>query len=108
GRRRPIPITGSEFTCEVDTVVLALGYWPDPLIGETTSGLETRKWGLIVVDEETGQTSREGVFAGGDNIRGPDLVVTALADGVRAAQAIDAYLRRQPVEPVEEEVPEPA
>ncbi|HHH42188.1 MAG TPA: hypothetical protein ENK56_09335, partial [Chloroflexi bacterium] len=108
GRRRPIPITGSEFILEVDTVVLALGYWPDPLIGETTPGLETRKWGLIVADEETGRTSREGVFAGGDNIRGPDLVVTALADGVRAAEAIDAYLQGQRMETVEEKIPEPA
>ncbi len=108
GRRRPIPITGSEFILEVDTVVLALGYWPDPLIGETTPGLKTRKWGLIVADEETGRTSREGVFAGGDNIRGPDLVVTALADGVRAAEAIDAYLQGQRMETVEEEIPEPA
>ena len=92
GRRRPIPIEGSNFTMEVDNVVLAIGFWPDPLIGETTPGLKTHKWGLIVVDPETGATSREGVFAGGDAVRGPDLVVDAMADGHRAANSIHKYL----------------
>ncbi len=95
GRPRPEPIEGSEFVMDVDTVVLAIGYWPDPIIGETTPGLETRKWGLIVADPETGATSREGVFAGGDNVTGPDLVVTAMAAGRRAARSIDAYLRER-------------
>jgi glutamate synthase (NADPH/NADH) small chain len=76
-----------------DTVVLALGYWPDPTMGETTPGLETRKHGLIVIDEETGATSRPGVYAGGDAVSGPDLVVTAMRGGRRAADAIDAYLK---------------
>jgi glutamate synthase (NADPH/NADH) small chain len=93
GRPRPEPIEGSEFVMDVDTVVLAIGYWPDPTLGETTPGLETRKWGLIVADPETGATSREGVFAGGDNVTGPDLVVTAMAAGRKAAKSIDAYLR---------------
>ncbi len=93
GRRRPIPIEGSNFTIEVDTAILALGYWPDPTIGETTPGLETRKWGLIVTDPETGATTRPGVFAGGDAVTGPDLVVTAMVAGRRAAAAIDDYLR---------------
>ncbi len=75
GRRRPVPIEGSNFTVLADTVILALGYWPDPLIGKTTPGLETKKYGLIVVDAETGATSRPGVFAGGDDVTGPDLVV---------------------------------
>ncbi len=92
GRRRPIPIEGSNFIVEVDTVVLAIGFWPDPLIGETTPGLKTHKWGLIVVDPETCQTSREGIFAGGDAIRGPDRVVDAMADGRRAAEHIHRYL----------------
>jgi glutamate synthase (NADPH/NADH) small chain len=92
GRRRPIPIEGTEFTIPVDTVILAIGYWPDPLIGETTPGLETRDWGLIVVDEETQATTREGVFAGGDDVVGPDLVVTAVAQGRRAAEAMHEYL----------------
>jgi glutamate synthase (NADPH/NADH) small chain len=93
GRRRPIPIEGSNFTVEVDSVVLALGYWPDPLIGETTPDLETHNWGLIVTDAETGKTSREGIYAGGDAVTGPDLVVTAVLAGRNSADAIDAYLK---------------
>ncbi|MFQ6016073.1 MAG: NADPH-dependent glutamate synthase [Anaerolineae bacterium] len=93
GRRRPVPIEGSEFTVEVDTVVLAIGFWPDPLLGETTPGLETKKWGLIIADEETGRTSKEGVFAAGDNVHGPDLVVTAMAAARKAAAAMDEYLQ---------------
>ncbi len=95
GRRRPIPIEGSEFVMEVDLVVLALGYWPDPLIGKTTPGLETHKWGLIKADPETGATSLEGVYAGGDNVTGPDLVVTAAAAGRTAAEAMDRYLTKK-------------
>jgi glutamate synthase (NADPH) small chain len=93
GRRRPVPIEGSNFTVEADTAVLALGYWPDPILGETTPNLETRNWGLIVADQETGATSRPGVFAGGDAVTGPELVVTAMVAGRRAAAAIDVYLR---------------
>lgn len=92
GRRRPVPIEGSNFTVEADTVVLALGYWPDAEIGESTPGLEVRDWGLIVVNPDTGATSRPGVFAGGDGVTGPDLVVTAMAAGRRAARSIDGYL----------------
>jgi glutamate synthase (NADPH/NADH) small chain len=92
GRRRPVPIEGSNFTVEADTVVLALGYWPDPLIGDTTKKLETHKWGLIVADPDTGETSKPGVFAGGDAVTGPDLVVTAMRSGRRAADAIDEFL----------------
>ncbi len=92
GRRRPVPVEGSEYEVEVDDVILAIGFWPDPLMGETTPELETRKWGLVVVDEETGRTSRPEIFAGGDNVTGPALVNTALGAGKRAAQAIDEYL----------------
>jgi len=92
GRRRPIPIEGSNFLVEADTAILSLGYWPDPVIGESTPGLETHKYGLIVTDVITGATSRPGVFAGGDAVTGPDLVVTAMAAGRRAAEAIDRYL----------------
>jgi glutamate synthase (NADPH/NADH) small chain len=95
GRRRPVPIAGSEFEMEVDTVVLALGYRADKLLQTTTPGLEADKWGLLTVDPETGGTSRPGVFAGGDNVRGPDLVVDAVVDAKRAAAAIDEYLRRK-------------
>ena len=93
GRRRPVPIEGSEFLIEADTAILALGYWPDPIIGETTPGLETRNWGMIVIDKANGATSREGVYAGGDAVTGPDLVVTATAAGRKAAASIDKYLR---------------
>ena len=93
GRRRPVPIAGSEFEMEVDTVVLALGYRADKLLEATTPGLQADKWGLLTVDSETGRTSRPGVFAGGDNVRGPDLVVDAVVDAKRAAAAMDEYLR---------------
>ena len=93
GRRRPVPIEGSNFIVEADTAVLALGYWPDPVLGETTPNLETHDWGLIVADGKTGATSRPGVFAGGDVVTGPDLVVTAMVAGRKAAAAIDAYLQ---------------
>jgi glutamate synthase (NADPH/NADH) small chain len=95
GRPRPVPIAGSEYEMEVDTVVLALGYRADKLLQTTTPGLEADKKGLLVTDPETGRTSRSGVFAGGDNVRGPDLVVDAAADAKVAAAAIDEYLRRK-------------
>ena len=97
GRRRPVPVEGSNFIVEADTAVLALGYWPDPVIGETTPGLNTRDYGLIVVDKETGATSRPGVFAGGDGVTGPDLVVTAMVAGRKAAAGIDEYLKQEKV-----------
>jgi glutamate synthase (NADPH/NADH) small chain len=92
GRRKPVPIEGSNFIVEADTAILALGYWPDPIIGETTPDLKTHKYGLLVVDCETMATSRPGVFAGGDDVTGPDLVVTAMVAGRKAAAGIDAYL----------------
>jgi len=95
GRRKPVPIEGSNFIVEADTAILALGYWPDPIIGETTPGLETHNWGLIVVDKETGATTRPGVFAGGDDVTGPDLVVTAMVAGRKAAAGIHQYLQRK-------------
>ena len=76
----------------MDDVILAIGFWPDPLLGKTTPELETHKWGLIVVDKETGQTSRPEIFAGGDDVTGPSLVNTALAAGKRAATAMIKYL----------------
>ena len=92
GRRRPEPIPGSEFTLAVDIVVLAIGYEPDDLLEKTTPGLRTTNWKTVRVDEDF-QTTRQGVFAGGDNVNGADLVVTAMADGRRAAIAIDNYLQ---------------
>jgi glutamate synthase (NADPH/NADH) small chain len=92
GRRRPVPIEGSNFTVDASTAILALGYWPDPVIGETTPDLETHRWGLFVVDPDTGETSRPGVYAGGDDVTGPDLVVTAMVAGRKSAAAIDKFL----------------
>jgi glutamate synthase (NADPH/NADH) small chain len=92
GRRRPLPVRGSEFLVEADTAILALGYNPNPIIGATTPGLKTHKWGLIITDPETGATSRMGVFTGGDVVTGPNLVVTAMVAGRKAATTIDAYL----------------
>jgi glutamate synthase (NADPH/NADH) small chain len=92
GRRRPVVVPDSEFTIKADTVVLAVGYWADPLIAETTPELKAAKDGEILADQETGITSRPGVFAGGDSVRGADLVVTAVADGKAAARAIHEYL----------------
>ena len=87
-----MPVDGTNFIVEADSAILALGYWPDPTIGDATPDLETHKWGLIVVDPETGATSIPGVYAGGDGVHGPDLVVTAVAAGRRAARAIDDFL----------------
>lgn len=95
GRRKPVPVEGSNFIVEADTAVLALGYWPDPTIGETTPGLETKNWGLFVIDKSTGATSRPGVFAGGDAVTGPDLVVTAMVAGRKAASGIHKYLQQK-------------
>jgi glutamate synthase (NADPH) small chain len=93
GRRKPVPVEGSNFIVECDTAVLALGYWPDPILGKTTPNLEVHDWGLITADKKMGSTSRPGVFSGGDCVTGPDIVVTAMAAGRRAAWAMDEYLK---------------
>ena len=92
GRRRPVPIEGSEFVLEVDTVVIAIGNSPNPLIRKTTPEIETRKWGEIAVEGETLKTSKRGVFAGGDIVRGAATVILAMGDGRQAARSIDDYL----------------
>ncbi|MEE8347432.1 MAG: NADPH-dependent glutamate synthase [Dehalococcoidia bacterium] len=94
GRPRPVPIIGSEFELEADTVVIAIGYKVERLLFQTTTDLEATDWGTVSADEG-GCTSRVGVFAAGDNVRGADLVVTALADAKRAAAAIHEYLREE-------------
>jgi glutamate synthase (NADPH/NADH) small chain len=95
GRRRPIPVKGSEFIIPADAVAIAIGYGADPLVPQTTSGLKSDRKALIHIDN-SGRTSRPGVFAGGDNVNGADLVVTALADGRRAADAISEYISSLP------------
>ncbi len=92
GRRRPVPVEGSNFVVPTDVVICALGYGMDRLIEKATPGLKTDKWGQIIADKETGATSLPGVYAGGDNVTGADLVVTAMAAGRRAAAAMDKYL----------------
>lgn len=94
GRRRPVKIPGSEFTMDVDCVIMALGTSPNPLIKNTTKGLETQKWGGIITEEETGLTSREGVYAGGDAVTGAATVILAMGAGKNAAKAIDDYLSK--------------
>ena len=93
GRRRPVPVEGSEFTLDVDTVVIAIGTSPNPLIKSTTKGLEVNRKGGIVVEEATGATSREGVYAGGDAVTGAATVISAMGAGKAAAAAIDEYLK---------------
>ena len=93
GRRRPIVKEGSEFVIETDVAVVALGTTPNPLIPSTTIGLETRKNGTVVADEETGKTVKEAVWAGGDVVTGSATVISAMGAGKRAAASIDAYLK---------------
>ena len=92
GRRRPIEKAGSEFDIPVDCVIMSIGTSPNPLIKSTTKGLETQKWGGIIVAEDTGLTSREGVYAGGDAVTGAATVILAMGAGKTAATSIDEYL----------------
>ena len=92
GRRRPVEVPGSEFTMELDTVIMSLGTSPNPLISSTTEGLETNKWKCIVAEESNGQTSKEGVYAGGDAVTGAATVILAMGAGKAAAKGIDEYL----------------
>ena len=92
GRRRPVEVEGSDFTIEVDTVIMALGTSPNPLISATTKGLETNSHKCIVADEENGKTSREGVFAGGDAVTGAATVILAMEAGRAGARGIHEYL----------------
>lgn len=92
GRRRPIEKKDSEFVLDVDCVIMSIGTSPNPLIKSTTKGLETQKWGGIIVEEATGLTSREGVYAGGDAVTGAATVILAMGAGKTAAKAIDEYL----------------
>ena len=91
GRRRPVEVPGSEYVMDADCVIMALGTSPNPLIKNTTAGLETQRWGGIVVEEETGKTSRDGVYAGGDAVTGAATVILAMGAGKTAARAIDEY-----------------
>ncbi|MDK2805542.1 MAG: glutamate synthase small chain [Thermoanaerobacterium sp.] len=92
GRRRPIEEKGSEHVIEVDTVIIAIGQSPNPLITSTTEGLEKQKWGGIIVNEDTLETSRKGVFAGGDAVTGAATVILAMGAGKKAAASIHKFL----------------
>lgn len=93
GRRRPVPIAGSEFDMPVDTVIVAIGTGPNPIMAHTTPDMELTKRGNIAADEETGATSKAGVFAGGDIVTGAATVILAMGAGRKAAKAIDEYLQ---------------
>ena len=93
GRRRPVPIPGSEFVIDCDLVIVAIGIGANPLLTKTTPGLKLNKWGYIETDENL-MTSIPGVFAGGDIVRGAATVILAMGDGKKAAQNIHNYLSR--------------
>ncbi|MBF8257973.1 MAG: glutamate synthase (NADPH) [Actinobacteria bacterium] len=92
GRRRPVPVKGSEFRLAVDTVVMSIGNGANPLVPATTPGLDTNKWGNILADQETGKTSKKGVFAGGDIVIGAATVILAMGAGRKAATAMHSYM----------------
>ncbi len=94
GRRRPVEIPGSEWILDVDCVIMSIGTSPNPLIKSTTEGLEVNKRGGIIVEEETGKTTKEGVYAGGDAVTGAATVILAMGAGKTAAKAIDEYLTK--------------
>ena len=93
GRRRPVPMKGSEYKLPVDTVIVSIGNGANPLVPSTTPGLDTNKWGNILADQETGKTSKKGVFAGGDIVIGAATVILAMGAGRKAAAAIHEYLK---------------
>ena len=92
GRRRPVVVEGSEFEMELDTVIMSLGTSPNPLISSTTEGLEVNRWKCIIADEETGKTTKEGVYAGGDAVTGAATVILAMGAGKAGAKGIHEYL----------------
>ncbi|UCF31000.1 MAG: NADPH-dependent glutamate synthase [bacterium] len=103
GRRRPVPVKGSEFILDVDAVIVSVGTGANPLLTNATPGLELNKWGYVVVDEETGATSIPGVYAGGDIVRGAATVILAMGDGRKASQSMHFYMTGEEPEPVSEE-----
>jgi glutamate synthase (NADPH/NADH) small chain len=98
GRRRPLPIEGSEFDMDMDMVVMALGTRPNPLVFTESGGLERTRWGTVVADEDTGKTTKDRVWAGGDIVTGAATVISAMGAGKRAAADIDRFLRGETVE----------
>jgi glutamate synthase (NADPH/NADH) small chain len=95
GRRSPVEVPGQTETIEVDEVIVSVGVSPNPLIPQSVSGLDVTKWGTLVVDKETMQTSIPKIFAGGDIVRGGATVILAMGDGRRAAKAMDEWIKSQ-------------
>ncbi|MBS1332564.1 MAG: FAD-dependent oxidoreductase, partial [Christensenellaceae bacterium] len=95
GRRRPIVQEGSDFVLDVDTMIMSIGTSPNPLIRSTTPGLEADRRGCLIVRGESGLTTREGVYAGGDAVTGAATVILAMGAGKNAAQAIDEYIHQK-------------
>jgi glutamate synthase (NADPH/NADH) small chain len=93
GRRRPVPVSGSEFIYNVDTVVIAIGQKANPVLLDATPQIKRNKWGYIEADQESGKTSMKGVFGGGDIVTGEATVIDAMGAGRKAARAIDEYLK---------------
>ena len=103
GRRRPVPIDGSEHIIDIDVVVVAIGQGANPLIQDTTPGLDVNRRGYIVADPETLATSREGVYAGGDIVTGAATVIQAMGAGQKAARSIHEFLTGEKLEEPEED-----
>ena len=95
GRRRPVVVDGSEFEMEADTVIMSLGTSPNPLISSTTVGLDINRRKCIIADEETGKTSKDGVYAGGDAVTGAATVILAMGAGKAAAKGIDEFIKNK-------------
>ena len=93
GRRRPIVKEGSEFVLDVDSVIMSIGTSPNPLIRSTTPGLDANNRGCLITKDEKGETTREGVYAGGDAVTGAATVILAMGAGKEAAKAIDEYIK---------------
>jgi glutamate synthase (NADPH/NADH) small chain len=94
GRRKPVEVPDSEFTMDVDTVIMSLGTSPNPLISSTTKGLDIDRRKCIIAEEETGRTTKEKVYAGGDAVTGAATVILAMGAGKKAAKAIDEFLSK--------------
>ena len=95
GRRRPVPVEGSNYVIDVDSVIISVGTSPNPLLRATTPGLDTQNWGGIIVDEATMESSKEYVYAGGDAVTGAATVILAMGAGKTAAAAIDEKIKAQ-------------
>jgi len=92
GRRRPISIPGSNFRIEVDMVIDAIGTSANPIVARSATGVKINQWGYFIIDDKTSATTKEGIFAGGDIVRGSATVISAVGDGKVAARAVDEFL----------------